>query len=263
MMPAGLETLYALAIRLYPRRFREDNGIAMRQAIRDAAAHGDLTRGDLVWLVLRDLSTSLLKEHFAMLRDTMTRPALAFNALVLAGISTVLALFLYAIPQTVLRQGANDPQLQLAGDLAARLEEGTAPVEAIPTGKVDMARSLSPFVIVYDDQGRPIASQAELNGKAPAPPMGVFDFVRQHGEERLSWQPVLGNTRGVRVAAVVERVEHLSTGGAGFVLAGRSLKQVEARIEDVEHMAGLAWLAMLGLILAGAVGFGWWTRKAA
>jgi hypothetical protein len=64
----------------------------------------------------------------------------------------------------------------------------------------------------------------------------------------------------VRIAAVIKAV-----GGAqpGFVLAGRSMREVEDRIAHVQHMAGLAWVAMLGLILAGTVAFGWYTRKPA
>jgi len=112
-----------------------------------------------------------------MLRDKYLHPALLFNAVVLAGISTVLALALYTIPQQVLRQGANDPQIQLAGDLAARLEQGVAAAEVVPAGAVDIARSLSPFVIAYDDQGRPLASQAQLDGKTPVPPSGVFNYA--------------------------------------------------------------------------------------
>jgi hypothetical protein len=272
------EGLYSAALRLYPPVFQEQYADAMRQAFRDALDDGALPRRTLVPLVLRDLATSLFKEHIAMLRDTFSRPALLFNALVLAGISTVLALALYAIPQQVLRQGANDPQLQLAGDLVARLEQGVAPAEAVPAGQVDMARSLSPFVIVYDDRGKMLASQAQLDGSAPAPPDGVFAYVRQNGEERVSWQPRLrsASTRdgkaavdgslgahrghGLRIAAVVQRV-----GGAhpGFVLAGRSLEQVEEREAQVEQMAGVAWIAMLGLILMGTVGFGWFSRARA
>ena len=76
---------------------------------------------------------------------------------------------------------------------------------------------------------------------------------RQHGEERLSWQP----RRGVRIAAVVQRV-----GGAhpGFVLAGRSLREVEDREEQVLQMAGATWIGMLGVILIGTAVFGWYTR---
>jgi len=122
-----LESLYALAVAAYPRSFREEHGTVMRQAFRDALADVEFPRLRFLLIAVRDFVTSLFKEHLAMLRDTLTRPALAFNALVLAGIATVLALFLYAIPQQVLRTGADDPQLQLAGDLAAKLEEGAVP----------------------------------------------------------------------------------------------------------------------------------------
>ena len=249
-----LERLYALALCLYPAPFRQGYEFAMRQAFRDAGQDRALSRRTLIPLVIRDLVTSLAKEHLAMLRDTFLRPALLFNAVVLAAISTVLALALYSIPQQVLRQGANDPQIQMAGDLAARLEQGVAPIEAVPAGAVDIARSLSPFVIAYDDQGQPLASQAQLDGKTPVPPNGVFNHVRQYGEERFSWQP----RHGVRIAAVVQRVNGPQP---GFVLAGRNMREVEAREQQVEQMAGLAWIAMLGLILLGTFAFGWTTRQ--
>ena len=253
-----IEKLYGAALRLYPAPFREEYAAPMQQSLRDALADPTLPRCSMLAIVARDLITSLAKEHLAMLRATYGRPALLFNAVILAGIATGIALALYAIPQQVLRNGANDPQIQLATDAAARLEGGAALAEAIPAGEVDMARSLAPFVIAYDDQGRPLASQAKLNGGVPVPPAGVFDFVRQHGEERVSWQPILGSARGVRVAAVVERV---SGAQPGFVIAGRSLREVEARIEQVRIMAGLTWLGMLALIAIGTLVYGRLTRS--
>ena len=255
--PVRLERFYALAIRLYPAPFRVTHGASMRQTFRDALGDRTFSRRELITLVLRDLITSLAKEHLAMLRDTFSRPALLFNALILTGLATGLAFALYSIPQQVLRQGANDPQIAMAGDLVVRLEQGVAPADAVPAGSVDLSRSLTPFLIAYDDQGRPLASQAQLNGKIPTPPSGVFDNVRQHGEARISWQPVLGSEHGVRVAAVIQRVngEH-----PGFVLAGRNMREVEAREEQVEHMAGLTWIGMLGVILLGTAVFGWYTR---
>jgi hypothetical protein len=61
----------------------------------------------------------------------------------------------------------------------------------------------------------------------------------------------------VRIAAVVERV-----GGShpGFVLAGRNMREVELREDQVGQMARLAWIGMLGLILVGSLGFGWYVR---
>jgi len=253
-----MEFLYALAIRLYPEAFRMRFAASMRRAFRDALEDSSLSRRSLIPLVVRDLATSLAKEHFSMLRDIFARPALVFNALILTALASGLALALYAIPQQVLRQGANDPQIAIADDLAAKLEQGIAPAQAIPTASIDMARSLSPFVIVYDDQGHPLASQGKLDGQMPAPPQGVFDFVRMHGQDRLSWQPVLGKERGVRIAAVVE--EFHSGNASGFVLAGRNMREVEARESQVSQMAGATWIGMLGVILLGTAAFGWYTR---
>jgi hypothetical protein len=251
------EKLYELALSLYPRPFREVYAPAMAQAFRDAWSDGALARRHLLSLIAKDLVTSLVKEYLKMFRETYARPALIFNAVILAGISSGIALALYAIPQQVLRNGANDPQIQLATDAVAMLEGGAPPSEAISAGNVDMARSLAPFIIAYDDQGKPLASQAKLSGGVPVLPTGVFDYVRQHGEERVSWQPILGNVRGVRIAAVVERV-----GGAhpGFVLAGRSLREVEVRETEVREMAGLTWIGMMALIIIGTLAYGWLTR---
>ena len=262
MIPALTEStaekLYDLALQLYPEPFRDAYEIPMRQALRDALGDHAISRRSLLKLFIRDLMTSLIKEHLTMLRSTYARPALLFNAVILAGIATGIGLALYAIPQYVLRSGADDPQIQLASDAVARLEDGAALADAVPAGNVDMARSLAPFVIAYDDQGRSLASQAKLSGSVPAPPAGVFDYVRQHGEERVSWQPILGKVRGVRIAAVVKRV-----GGAhpGFVLAGRSLREMEARAAQVEQMAGLTWLGMLALIIVGTAIYGRLTRR--
>lgn len=266
-----LERLYTRALGLYPHQFRDTYAEAMRRSFCDAMDDRTLPRRKLVSLLVIDLFFSLLKEHFAMMRISLFRPALIFNALVLAGISTILAQALYTIPQQVLRLGLDDPQIQLADDLATRLEQGESPTAAVSANSIDMARSLAPFVIAYDDEGRPLASQALLNGATPAPPSGVFAYVRQHGQDRVSWQPVLGNAQedritaqtgarkmqGVRIAAVVQRVYGPHP---GFVLAGRNMREVEAREHQVAQMAGLAWLAMLGLIVAGSLAFAWYTQ---
>jgi hypothetical protein len=272
-----IERFYAASICLYPARFRETHGSSMRQAFRDALDDPTLSRRNLIPLVLRDLALSLTKEHFTMLRDTFGRPALIFNALVLAGLATVLAMALNVIPQQVLRLGANDPQIALADDLVAKLEQGITPADAVSPASIDIARSLTPFVIAYDNQGHPLVSQARLDGAIPVPPSGVFDYVRQHGQDRLSWQPILGTTsnkdqksplnggrpprgQGVRIAAVVQRVAPVGNAPGGFVLAGRNMREVESREHLVGQLAMLAWLAMLGLIVVATAAFGWFTR---
>ena len=255
------ERLYHSALRLYPAPFRKTYEPVMRQALRDALRDRSLPRRTLIPLILRDLVISLVKEHMAMLRESILRPALIFNALVLTGIATGIALAFYAIPQHVLRSGLNDPQIQMATDLAAKLERvgvnDGLPQGALPasdsSANIDMARSLSPFFIVYNDAGQPLGVNGNLDGQTPVPPAGVFSNVRDHGEERVTWQP----RRGVRIAAVIERVNGVQP---GLVLAGRNMREVESRIGDVRTMAGLTWLGMLALIALGTVAFGIYTR---
>jgi hypothetical protein len=260
-----LERFYAVAMHLYPPRFREAFAPAMRQAINDALNDRTLSRRTLVLVILKDLVVSLAKEHIAMLRDTFGRPGLVFNAVILAALATGLALALYTIPQQLLRLGANDPQIQLAGDLAAMLDrygvtEGLRQGALFNSGAVvNMSRSLSPFLIVYNDQGQPLGSTAQLNGQTPTPPKGVFEYTRTHGEERLSWEPIAGS-HDVRIAAVVVRVTGTQP---GFVLGGRNMREVESRIALVGQLAALTWIGMLGVILVGTLVFGWYTRPKA
>ena len=162
----------------------------------------------------------------------------------LAAALTGVFAFIYLTVQQDLRMGLNDPQIQMAEDAASALAAGQ-PVDAlIPADapKVDMAKSLAPFLIIYDASGSPLASGALLNGQAPIPPAGVFDYVRQNGEDRVSWQPAAD----VRSAAVIVGV---NGGQAGFVLAGRSMREVEIRENNLSHLVALGWIACLAVTL--------------
>ena len=72
----------------------------------------------------------------------------------LAVLATLLAGLVYGIAQQGLRSGANDPQLQLAEDGARALDAGGDPARVVGPGKVDVAVSLAPFVVVFDAAGR-------------------------------------------------------------------------------------------------------------
>jgi hypothetical protein len=156
----------------------------------------------------------------------------------LAVVITLFSGMVYIAVQQVLRQSANDPQIQMAEDAASALASGK-PVESVmPTPVVDIAASLAPYLVVYDDAGKPIAASGLLHNQMPALPPGVFDYVRQKGEDRITWQP----EPGVRNAAIVTRA-----GGSrpGFVMAGRSLREVEGRETNTELLVGLGWLGTL------------------
>jgi len=149
---------------------------------------------------------------------------------------TVLAGLVYVAVQQSLRQGANDPQIEMAEDAAAQLQAGAQAQAVVGNNKVDMSQSLAPFLTIYDASGKVVASSAQLNGATPPIPPGVFDSVRSSGEDRLTWQP----QEGVREAAVVTQFGGSSP---GFVLAGRSLREVEDRESRLTQMVGAAWIA--------------------
>ncbi len=167
--------------------------------------------------------------------------------LLAALVATAMAGLTYVAVQQALRQGANDPQVQMAEDAAVALAGGAAPAGLLPAGKTDLSRGLAPYLIVFDDAGHPVASSAELAGAVPLPPPGVFDYTRTRGEDRFTWQPA----PDVRQAVVLVRYGGASS---GFVLAGRSLREVELREGQLTAMVGVVWLAALGgsLVLVGA-----------
>ena len=164
-----------------------------------------------------------------------------------AAVTTLLCGLVYLAVQQSLRWGANDPQIQMAEDAAAALAAGGTPVSVLPAGQVEISSSLAPFMVIYNDTGQPLASSGLLHGAAPLLPPGVLDYTRQNNEDRISWQP---ETR-VRVAAVV-----VAYGGAqpGFVLAGRSLREVEKRESQIEQITGIAWLVTLAVSLVLVAG---------
>jgi len=249
--PDFLLLVYKLAICFYPVRFREAYCAAMMRSLRDAIDDCELPNSILVRTLLKDLLVSIPKENLAMLRDTLSRPLLLYNALILAALSTLLSFGLAVIPQQVLRLGANDPQVEITGNLKVLLEQGANPSPLVSRDIVEMSESLSPFTMAFDEEGRLLASSAVLRGTSPIPPAGVFTHVRELGEERFTWQP----QRGVRIAAVMR---HVRTGG--FILAGRNMREVEARENLATTQAGLIWVGMLAIIVVGTFLFGWFSK---
>src|SRR4051812_42163598 len=96
----------------------------------------------------------------------------------------------YVAVQQNYRALANDPQIQIAQDISNAITQGTPPDSIVPPNPtVDITQSLAPFVAIYNATGTPIGSSVGVDGKLPVLPGGVFDYVKMHGEERLTWQP--------------------------------------------------------------------------
>jgi hypothetical protein len=173
-------------------------------------------------------------------RSLTLRRAIAFFLPAAAALTMAAGLTYLAVQQD-LRIGANDVPQQLAEDGAGALDAGTDPATVAGAGRVQIDATLAPFVAIFDGQGRLLASDASLDGHPPAPPLGVLQAAQASGRDAVTWQP----RGGVRVALVV-----LPWRG-GTIAAGRSLRLVESRIDNIGALLALGWLA--GLVVVGAV----------
>lgn len=169
------------------------------------------------------------------------------NFIPLAVVITVLGGMIYGTGQYVMRQSANDPQMQIAEDAAVSLASMTMPPQ-LPPQKVDMVKSLAPYLVLYNDRGKPVIGNVQLDGNIPVPPKGVLDAARSGKKNIVTWEP----RRGVRHAAVIVRVDGERK---GFVLAGRSLREVEKRIGTFTVQVIFMWLIALFVTFISVVFF--------
>ena len=158
---------------------------------------------------------------------------MAFVVLAAAGLA---GLWLQAI-----QQPANHPQAEMAATAVSRLDSGESPTTVVPGNRIDLAQSSDPYLIVVDPQRAVLASSASLGGHVVLPPQGVFDNVRSHGEERLTWAPA----DGVRSWIVVDSYQ------GGFVVAGRTATPGEQSAYLL-----IFWGALAALGLAAVSGLG-------
>lgn len=148
---------------------------------------------------------------------------------------------IYAAVQQSYRQSANDPQIQMAEDAVTALNNGRNIQSVVLLDNVDISKSLAVFLAVYDSSGNPVMSSGYLNGEMPKLPQGVFGYMKSHNEDRFTWQP----EPGVRSAVVLARYN------SGFVLAGRSLREVEVREDKLFIQVSAAWL--ISIVISGFV----------
>jgi hypothetical protein len=165
----------------------------------------------------------------------------------LAVVTTLMSGLVCAAVQQNFRQSANDPQIQMAEDFAAAWEKGQDPKALAGTNQIDIAKSLKEFVVFYDASAISVAANASLDNEVPSPPTGVFSYTLEHGQDRLTWQP----QKDVRIAVVVQSVNE---GKTGYVLVGRSLREVEMRENKLTQQVLAAWIITLAASLLAVIG---------
>jgi hypothetical protein len=162
-----------------------------------------------------------------------------------AVVTSAFCLLAYTTVQQALRQGLNDPQIQIAEDTAYTLNNGATVDSMLAGPKVEMSRSLAPFIDIYDSSGKAMAGSGLLNGQLPDYPKGALDTAKQKGDNRVTWQP----NADVRIASVVVPYNN------GFVVAGRNMREVEQRESQTEIFAGVTWiLALMATFIVIAFG---------
>ena len=149
---------------------------------------------------------------------------------------------MYAVVQQNYRQSLNDPQIQMAEDAVNALDRGLLPTAIVPHGaRIDVSRSLAPFIAVYDERTALLETSGVIGGSLPTPPQGVFELARTRGNNlpHNTWQP----QPDVRIAAVLMHTPQ----NHGFVLTGRNMRVVEDREHSLLQMTLLGWLVLLGI----------------
>jgi hypothetical protein len=163
-------------------------------------------------------------------------------------------IFVFAAVQHNYRQSANDPQIQLAGDIATQLSSGTSPLNAITPNSmnVDPRTSLGVFEVITDVNGVVQAGSLKMDNTTPTPPKSVLAASSVTHQNRITWQP----ESDVSIALVVQAYKHGND--SGYVLVGRSLNEVERRISTLFWMGAVT---MGGVMLLGCFAFMVATKK--
>lgn len=135
---------------------------------------------------------------------------------------------IYVTVQQGYRNAANDPQLEMATDAVAALQNGADPASVIPSNTIDLAQDLAPFLAVYDTNGHLLASSATLHGQSLDPaagilPTGIFARAKATPPDIVTWQAATGE----RTALVVLPYK------SGFIIGGRSLRPTEDREDQL------------------------------
>jgi hypothetical protein len=153
-------------------------------------------------------------------------------------VATLLIGCFYIALQHHIRQDADYPQVQLAEDIAASMYKNEKPSANLSTN-VDVQHSLAPFVVLYDSNGRPVDGTGKLGRALPELPADVLEYTRKHVKHRLTWHP---NDK-TRIAAVLQYYQNPQH--AGYVLAGRNLRETEKQQNSLLVTAGIAWAVTL------------------
>ena len=150
----------------------------------------------------------------------------------------------YVIPQQILRRGANDPQLEIARESAGSMAEGEVPDFLLKNpNKVDIAKSDQPYLIIFDSNKKVMASTAVWGTQDPVPPLGVLDYAKKHGVDKVTWAPASGVRQAI--VALPFNGKH-----SGYVVVGRNLVPTEKKEDWAFKFAFSGWIVSIIAVIS-------------
>lgn len=153
---------------------------------------------------------------------------------------SIIMLLIYATVQQTSRSAANDPQMQMARDIARDIRY-TRTYRYYSDSAIDAGQSLSTFMQLYNNKGELLFSGGTVHGRAPQIPEGVLNNAKLHQENAVTWQPA-ADVRLATVAAYTSRPD------TAYVVIARSLQEVETREARLTQMVILSWGVGVGII---------------
>lgn len=186
----------------------------------------------------------LIDININIINMNMTKKVLCqtFNSwLPFAIVIVIFSGLVYVAVQQNYRMSANEPLYQIVETVTNGINQGQPLDQIVPAqGTAELSGSVLPFAMIYNATSTLIGSSALLDGKNPSVPSEVLDTAKARGQYAVTWQP----KPGVREAIVVK---YFSGPQAGFLVAGRSLKQTEILENQTLLMSAMAGIIALVL----------------
>ena len=164
---------------------------------------------------------------------------------------------IYIVFQQYIRSSANDNPDRITRNVWPIVYNGTMKQFYDTQGEISDLNY--PFGIIFDSQGGAGDSPLRVLGKPITLPQGVFDYAKTHGDDRITWEPLIGS----RFAAVITYVptfiagQSLSTttGRTGdlYILTAVSLHESELHADETGLLLLKGWI--ISIILSVAVIF--------
>jgi hypothetical protein len=148
---------------------------------------------------------------------------------------------IYAAVQQNWRLGLN---IDLAPMASTAIRDAGSGFSSTQIVGVPVENNDGPFLIMYDRNGSVDLSGLTINHQPPQLPASVLKNLQTGGETRITWQP----QPGYRYATVIKKYD------GGYVLAGRSLKDVETQEDKLAIVCVFAWLLAQLMLAATLVG---------